>query len=172
MPHTGASRWDYRRACARLYEQFDQSDDPEIANFVVWTCTLAPDAVDDCQRAIAMANKAVQAQPESDQFLNTLGAILFRAGRHEEAVKRITELDRWLENPDHTAQTSPAYTWYFLAMAHKKAGNEEQAKEYLNKATKWADDVLDDKEHPPAWNRRATLEILREEAETLVGTDE
>ena len=98
--------------------------------------------------AIALAEKAVNAQPDSDQFLNTLGAVLYRAGRHEDAIERLAELDRRRETADGTAESSPAYTWYFLAMAHKKAGNDEQAQEYLKKATKRTDEVLADKENP------------------------
>ena len=53
-------------------------------------------------------------------------------------------------------------------MAHQEAGNAEQAREYLNKANPWTDEVLADEENPPPcnrrapWNRRATLELLSE----------
>ena len=86
--------------------------------------------------------------------------------------KFVPELDGRLANPNAEASSSPAYAWYFLAMAHQKEGNKVQAREYVNKANEWTDEVLTDKEHPPAWNRRATLEILRKEAESLVGTDD
>ena len=120
---------------------------------------------------VASAAKAVEALSDSDQFLNTLGAILFRAGRHDEAIARLTELDRRRETADGDVQSSPAYTWYFLAMAHQKAGNADQAREYLNKANQSTDKALADEENPPAWDRRATLELLRKEAEALLETD-
>ena len=161
----------YRDACAAMVGKFGETDDPMAANFAAWTCALAPDAVDDYEPVLALATKAVEAQPDSDQFLNTLGAILYRAGRHDEAIERLTELDRRRETADGDVQSSPAYTWYFLAMAHQKAGNAEQAREYLNKANQSTDEVLADEENPPAWNRRATLELLRKEAEALLGTD-
>ena len=50
-------------------------------------------------------------------------------------------------------------------MAHAKAGDDEQAGHYLAQANDWTDKVLGDEEHPPAWNRRMTLRLLREEAE-------
>ena len=162
----------HRDACAAMVAKFGQSDDPTAANFVAWACALAPDAVDDYATVLAFATKAVEAQPDSDQFLNTLGAILYRAGRHDEAIERLTELDRRRETADGAVQSSPAYTWYFLAMAHQKAGNVEQAREYLNKANQRTDEEFADKEKPPAWNRRATLELLRKEAEALLGTDD
>jgi tetratricopeptide (TPR) repeat protein len=162
----------YRDRCAAMVAEFRQTDDAMSANFVAWTCALAPDAVEDYELAIALAVQAVDAQPPTDQFFNTLGAILFRAGRQEEAIERLEELERRREAADEgTARSSPAYTWYFLTMAHYAAGNAEQAQEYLNKANQWTDEVLADEASPPAWNRRATLEILRKEAETLLESD-
>lgn len=154
-----------------MVRKFGKSDDPMTANFVAWTCALAPDAVDDYAPVLACIAKAVEARPKSDQFLNTLGAVLYRAGRHEEAVKRLSELDRRWERPDLARPSPPAYTWYFLAMAHRKAGNQEQARAYLNKANQSTDQELADPKNPPPWNRRATLELLRNEAEALLGTD-
>lgn len=101
-------------------------------------------------------------------FLNTLGAILSRAGRHDEAIERLMELDRRRKTGDDAAKSSPAYMWYFLAMAHHKAGNGEQAREYMSKANKWTDGVLAEEENPSPWNRRATLERLRCEARQLM----
>ena len=162
----------YPEACRSMIEQFGETDDPTAANFVAWTCALAPDAIDDYEPVLACATKAIEARPDSDQFLNTLGAILYRAGRHGEAIERLMELDRRQETADGAVQSSPAYTWYFLAMAHQKAGNVEQAREYLNKANQSTDEEFADKENPPAWNRRATLELLRKEAEALLGADD
>jgi tetratricopeptide (TPR) repeat protein len=170
----------YRNACAAMVGKFGEIDDPMAANFIGWTCALASDAVDDYEPVLASATKAVEAQPDSEKFLNTLGAILYRSGRHDEAIERLTELDHRRETavtvesyPTYTTvQLSPAYTWYFLAMAHHKAGNAEQAREYLNKANQWTDKVLADGQNPPRWNRRATLELLRTEAEALLGTDD
>jgi len=162
----------YRGACGAMARKYGETTDPIVANFVAWSCALAPDAVEDYEPVLASVTKAVDAQPDSDQFLPTVGAVLYRAGRHEDAIQRLTELDRRIENPDHNTQTSPPYTRYFLAMAHKKAGNDGQAEEYLKKATKRTDEVLDDKDHPPGWNHRATLELLRKEAEALLGNDD
>jgi tetratricopeptide (TPR) repeat protein len=161
----------YREACHSMIEQFHETDDPATAQFVAWSCALAPNAVDDYEPVLASANKAVEAQPDSDQSLNTGGAVLHRAGYHHRAIERLTELDRRRETRDRAGNSSPAYTWYFLAMARQKAGNAEQARDYLNKANQWTDEVLADEEDPPAWNRRATLELLRGEAEALLGGD-
>jgi tetratricopeptide (TPR) repeat protein len=124
--------------------------------------------VEDYEPVIALAAKAVEAQPDTNQFLNTLGAILLRAGRPEEALARLEELQDRREANDEGTTRPHGRTWYFLAMAHHAVGNDKQAREYLNKANRWADEVLADEEKPPPWNRRATLEMLRNEAETLL----
>jgi tetratricopeptide (TPR) repeat protein len=162
----------HRKSCQTMLAALAQIADASAANLAAWTCSLAPDSVDDYDSPIALASKAVEARPESDQALNALGAVLYRAGRHGEAIERLAELDRRLSDADGASASSPAYTWYCLAMAHKKAGDEEQAREYLKKANAWTDKVLADKTNPPAWNRRATLEILRKEAEALLGPDD
>ncbi|NQT13026.1 MAG: tetratricopeptide repeat protein, partial [Planctomycetes bacterium] len=84
----------YRDACTAMLGKFGETDNPMAANFVAWTCSLAPDAVEDYEPVLALAAKAVEAQPDSDQSLNTLGAVLCRAGRHDDAIERLTELDR------------------------------------------------------------------------------
>jgi hypothetical protein len=57
-------------------------------------------------------------------------------------------------------------------MAHQEAGNAEQAQEHLNRANVWTDGALADEKQPPRWERRATFELLREEAESLLGNDD
>jgi tetratricopeptide (TPR) repeat protein len=158
----------YRDACKTMVGKFGEADRPMAANFVAWSCALAPHSLENYAPVLACATKAVEAQPKSDQFLNTMGAILYRAGRHEDAIEWLTELDRSLEDPSAEASSSPAYTWYFLTMVHKKAGNEDEARLYFSKANDCTDDALADEENPPRWNRRATLELLREEAEELL----
>jgi tetratricopeptide (TPR) repeat protein len=190
----------YRESCQAMLDALAETEDPIAANFVAWTCSLATDAVDDFQRAIALVSAAADARQESGPILYSIGgvganlrraglagsginarqeldqivmgAILHRAGRHEEAIQRLTELERQFESPDRQAESSAAYTAYFLAMACQKTGSEEQARVFLNKANQWTDEVLADKEKPGAWGLRATLEILRKEAEALVGTDD
>lgn len=61
---------------------------------------------------------------------------------------------------------SPAYTWFFLAMAEAQLGRAEDVQEWLAKAVQQAEQELADDE--TSWNRRATLELLRDEATALV----
>ena len=75
------------------------TENPETAEWVAWTCALAPDAVADLSQAITLANKASKKRPNDDLFQNTPGAVLYRAGRFEEAIERLTEADRLVQKP-------------------------------------------------------------------------
>src|SRR5205807_850000 len=63
---------------------------------------------------------------------------------------------------------STAYARFFLAMAHQRLGHGEEARRWLSEAVRVADQELAAKS-PPPWNRRVTLQILRREAEGLIG---
>ena len=95
-----------------------------------------------------------------------------RAGRHEEAQEKLTALGERMDDPNSKSNASPAYTWYFLAMTDHQLGHHDQAANWLQKANAWTDKVLADAKNPPRWNRKATLELLRKEAESLIGSGE
>ena len=48
-------------------------------------CALAPDAVADRARPVSLAERAVVGRPGTSAHLTTLGALLYRAGRCNEA---------------------------------------------------------------------------------------
>jgi hypothetical protein len=73
--------------------------------------------------------------------------------RQQEPVRRnvaLTEADKLTEAPDTASESSPAYTWYFLAMAHHKLGHDAEAKNRLQKANEWTDKVLPEHEEGTA----------------------
>jgi tetratricopeptide (TPR) repeat protein len=154
----------YREACRGMLVAFGESQDPLTANFVAWTCGLAPEALEDFEPALKLARLAAEAQSGSLQNQNTLGTLLMRAGEIDEAIQVLTEVAEHLDKPDASPNTSPAYTWYAIALAYQQSGSDEQAQEYLNKASESTDAVLSDEANSPAWNRRLTLELLRDEA--------
>jgi eukaryotic-like serine/threonine-protein kinase len=159
----------YRSACEDMLKRFGNADDPETAQFVAWTCSLSPGAVADLHPAVALAAKAAQSNPKSAQYETTRGAVLYRSGRFEEAVQALEQADHLLESAKDAA-TSPLYTWFFLAMAHQRAGHREESKKWLNKACEEMNNALKAHEAGTAkllWNRRLTLEILRREAESV-----
>jgi hypothetical protein len=96
---------------------------------------------------------------------------LYRAGRYEDAVRRLDESSR--------LTTAVAWDWLFLAMSHHRLGHTAPARENLNKARRWIAAAESHRTKPGAagasrtiwhsWNERAEVGSLFREAETLLG---
>jgi Flp pilus assembly protein TadD len=147
----------YRQACAALLERWGSAKDPGILNSVAWTCALAPKAVADLSPVVRLAEKAVAGRPNDSGILNTLGAILYRAGRCEEAVKRLKEAIA--KSP---TKKGTALDWLFLALAQQKLGRTAEAKTCLARAGEF----LKAKGIP--WDQRLELQVLHREAAALL----
>src|SRR5262249_2766082 len=82
-----------RPACSDLLDHFGTATNHHIANDVAWYCLLAPGAVANRAAPVRLAQFAVNDAPEAEKpnFLNTLGAALYRAGRSQEALRRLEE---------------------------------------------------------------------------------
>ena len=157
----------YRGACGAMLDRLGQTDKPDVAHWLAWAAVLAPQAVDETNRPVALAEAAVASDRNNDRFSNTLGAALYRAGRFDEAVAKLNEVHAaWEQAATKPNEYSPAYSWFFLALAHQRLGHAEEARRWLDKATAWAEQEI--KREGVAWNRRLTLELLRREAESLV----
>jgi serine/threonine protein kinase/Tfp pilus assembly protein PilF len=129
--------------------------DPEFAraaDHLAWLLANCPDAkVRDTKRAVELAQKAVQRQPNADNW-NTLGAAYYRAGKWREAIET-------LEKATIARENGNAYDWFFLAMAHGQLGEKEKAKQVLQQAVQWMHD------HKP---KDQELGRFRAEAEELL----
>jgi tetratricopeptide (TPR) repeat protein len=125
-------RAGYRAACAGALGPLGKEPDPRTANDAAWVCCLGPGGADDPRAVVALAERAVAARPRSYAELNTLGAALFRAGRAEEAVRRLEEALK-LRDRDLVLDE------LFLALACQKLGRQEDARRWLTKAQTWMD---------------------------------
>jgi predicted Zn-dependent protease len=85
--------------------------------------------VADLTVPVQMAEAALAAYPADEKrfALNTLGAALFRAGRIDEAIARLNE------SAKASGGAGVPQEWVFLAMAHHKKGNGEEARRWLEK---------------------------------------
>ena len=182
----------YRRTCETMLERFGPKGDDPKADLVPMACILAPRAVADLPRVVRLAEKDLSdnVQRANGFTLNVLGAALYRAGRYGEAIERLSGV---IGAPVHggrwkwaaRASCSPAIAGYFLAMAHHRLGDADQARTWLNKAVKWTDELLKDSPRlgPGSWigfyrygegdevhwNYRLELMRFRREAEALLG---
>jgi serine/threonine protein kinase/tetratricopeptide (TPR) repeat protein len=167
---TGDSQ-GYQQFCAHLLKRGDNLkclDQPGRRSYLTARlCLLAPEAVADAAVPARLATEALKAAPTFAYHLHTLGLAEYRAGRHQEAIKRFKEsLDanpRWPGRPSNLMA---------LAMAHHCLGHADQAQRCFDEAVQRMDDDRDATPalksaelHPHDW--LAWL-ILRREAEALI----
>jgi len=115
--------------------------------------------------------KIVASDPKNGAYLNTLGAVLYRAGRFDEAAERLAEAETaYQATPDPSG--SIIYSWLFLAMTHHHLGHTEPAREWLAKAAERIEQTGHGESRDAgtgAWNRKLAILLLRREAEKLLG---
>jgi serine/threonine protein kinase len=164
-------RGGYRQTCARIVERFAKSENVPGADLLVWACVLAPEAVSDYADPLAWGERLVTAEPGNFTRLNAHGALLYRAGRLQEALDRLNAARAAYAAGDKQRSTI-AYNDYFLAMTNQRLGHVDDARALFATAVA-ADDqaqpaVADAPRPVPPWNRRLTLDLLRREAKTLI----
>jgi WD40 repeat protein len=149
----------YRSVASKLVSQYSKTSDPNSLNNAAWYCTYAPDAVADLAVPVQMAEKALAVYPPDQKpaALNTLGAVLYRAGRIDEAIARLDE------SVKASGGVGGPQDWAFLAMAHHKKGNDDEARRCLEKLRSFK---LDEK---VAFSKDAVeVRMFLREAEALI----
>ncbi len=153
----------YSEACQQLLQMFETPElVPRVANDIAWACCLGARAVEDYSRVVHLAEVAAASGPSSAR-LNTLGAILYRAGRYQESIRQLT---RSVEV--HGAGGTPHHA-LFLAMAHHQLGQADLARRWLRQGK--SDDpnaMRDPGTGNTSWISRLELEILRREASAMI----
>jgi eukaryotic-like serine/threonine-protein kinase len=118
-----------RRACEDLLNRFGKTGNPAQANSVAWYCVLAPDAVADPKAPVRLARSALAGYPERGRprsdVLKTLGAAQYRAGRFEEAIRRLEESIQTRGDGGDPKGIA------FLALAHHRLGHRDEAERWL-----------------------------------------
>ena len=155
----------YRDACQSMLKQFAASSLDDELHWLTWTCALHEASVDDLNLPLQIAKKLVAQSPHNESYLSGLGILLYRAGSYEAAEKILAEAIA--DNKDTGATTtSAAYPKFFLAMTKSKLSDPAEAKRLLAEIETAVDIEL---KSNPLWNRQATLELFRQEAESLIG---
>src|SRR5262249_44646604 len=113
----------YRIMCSEMLERFGAG--------ATWTCTLSPESRTDPDRIVLLAEDSLAKSSRDHWHVNQLGAALYRAGRFEEAVTRLTEAT---ELSCHPYRTNMLSTWFYLAMAHYRLGHADGARNWLDQA--------------------------------------
>jgi tetratricopeptide (TPR) repeat protein len=144
-----------RRYVALAEKELDASpDDAWRQHVLAWFLATCPcSSLRDPARAVQLAKQSVINAPK-ENFQNTLGVALYRAGNWKEAV---AALEKSL--PMNKVRASD--DGFFLAMAHWQLGDHDQARKYYALAVVWME-----KNEP----KDDALVRFRAEAEELLGT--
>lgn len=149
----------------------EQTGDLNLGNTAAWACALAPDAVEDLDAVVALSAKAVAKNPKSYPNLNTYGAILVRAGRHDEALKQLDAA-----TAAH-GEGGTALDWLFQALAWNALGEADKAGKLARKTALWMKQIesgeLKSKDFPDPlpWGTRVELKTLLLETRPLTSPD-
>ena len=95
-------------------------------------------------------------------YLDTLGGALLRAGRYDEAIARLNESLKVRTNGE------TAGTWLFLALAHARRGDREQARRLYDQAGAWVEQRRS--WFANRWRTEDELYRLRAEVAELIGS--
>jgi tetratricopeptide (TPR) repeat protein len=169
----------YKKICATMLDRFGQTPQADDAYWMAWTCAVRPDSAVEPALSVGLAERFVdEATPGVDDLV-VLGAALYRAGRFKDAVGRLQDAALAHQAGREGRQTI-VYAWIYLAMAEHRLGRSEAARKWLDRA---ADSVAKrdvkggaEGAHSDAslaegrgsWNRRLTLQLLRNEAEAVL----
>ena len=165
-------RAGHRRLCEQLLRVAREAGprlSPDAANAVARLCALAPEAVTDWEQPLALSRAALDALGRTKASaqakaqvrharLNTLGAVLYRAGRHKEALARLQE------GLKEHGSGGIIEDWLLLALVQHRLGNVAEAQRRLAQARAWL-------AHPPNdldWQRGLTVRLLLAEVQDLL----
>jgi eukaryotic-like serine/threonine-protein kinase len=156
-------RAGYGSLCRDMLERHSEVETPEEADFIARTCAFGPDATDDLKSAVDLAEFAVGrcAPHDRPDFLCTLGAILYRAGRFPDALARLEESVAAKQGRRAIRDR------LFLAMAELRLGRVAESERTFDEATRRTDSEGAE-DHPVSWPDRVEYEILRREAQSLI----
>jgi len=140
-------------AALRQAVESDRDYAPALEGLAWLLVTSRNQRLRDPAEAVALAARALDRVP-SVARLRTLGAAQYRAGRLKDAIHSLN-----LACHLHDEGGNPRIG-FFLAMAYRESGREDEAREWRAKAVAWMEA---DQHHD------AELERLRAEAEALLG---
>ena len=121
----------YHQTARQLSDRFELCEDPLVANQVAWVWCLGPHDATDLSPIVQTVNAQlsnVTQKPRRHELLNTLGALLYRADKYDEAIVTLTE------SINTHGSGGIIEDWLFLSMAHRRSDREDDADRWLEQA--------------------------------------
>jgi serine/threonine protein kinase/WD40 repeat protein len=146
---TQSGQWDAAVAAYTRSIDLDPANS-KAQNDLAWLLVTCPEPKHrDPKRAISLATKAVELDPNHDAYPNTLGVALYRNAQWPAAIAALTKSMKVRSGGD-------GFDWFFLAMAHWQLNRKEEARRWFYQADAWR------KTHQPQ-----DEELLRFRAEAM-----
>jgi WD40 repeat protein/Flp pilus assembly protein TadD len=149
----------FQKVCSQMLERIGTLDDVSTGVLVTRTCSLAPMTAAGVETCLRLAERAVRAEPGNPMFLYVRAAVLYRAGRSDEAVQQLNaaiQLNQGRALPQNCL---------LLALIHGQSGKPQEAKKARENA------VQAERLEPPGrwtWDVRVELNCLREQLEKVL----
>jgi hypothetical protein len=155
----GADTKAFRRTCDEMAKRFAEPEDAATADDLARTRLLVGDGLDAAQQAalVKLAKVAVDRKRDNWSYRETHGAALYRAGQYSQAIdelKIVPMKSGWVWQPA------------FLAMAHHRLGEDEEARVWLTQAVR---QIEQGEKNRPGFEARIMWHYLRQEAEATLG---
>ncbi len=156
----------FSQTCTELVGLAQSCDDPECWEYAAWTSSIIPDSGVPSLECQALATRALQTEPMNVVYLTTSGAVLYRAGKLEEARHQLSSA---IIQAKHTF----TYAHFYLAMAEHRLGRTVEGRECLDLAIKYMKNrkLYGESHVITEWHESIAMQLLKQEAEkVLAGT--
>jgi serine/threonine protein kinase len=156
----------YRAACASLAESIGNDDLGAKELRRIWTWCLGGEALADMSVALKHVESLVEKDPQNRDYGLALGALYYRTHQYEQAAKQLQESSTAYTD----VQCNSVYSRLLLAMTLWRLDRHDEARRIFGETLP----ALDEQLRSPAngWNLRVTLELLRDEVESLFNKGE
>jgi eukaryotic-like serine/threonine-protein kinase len=151
-----------RLACFDLLDRF-RNTEPFRAYNLAQSCALARGSAafhEDLVKLAEIAEQGLSGKEWKQYVLNTLGVVLYRAGRFKDAIRRLEEGIRFRKGE------SLPQDWAFLSMAHGRLGHHDEARRWLDRFRSYQPNA-----DPNAFWAELEIRLLRSEADAVVVYD-
>jgi WD40 repeat protein/tetratricopeptide (TPR) repeat protein len=152
-------RAGWRRSTAAALDRFGGTTNPFMAHSVARARASGPEATADPAVPIRLAKISFWGldAPNKPIALNTLAAALYRAGRYDEAIRRLEEAAQ------ARGGANISEDWALLAMAHHRLGHRDEARRCLDRLRTHQPSA-----DPARFWAELEIRLLRSEAEAVI----
>lgn len=164
----------YQESCAMQVIRYGKTTDPFTSATIAKVCALGPAGLPDYTHILAQARLAAASPLLRPGHVNFVGVLLYRAGKHREALEELSTRLAPATDPGQLASGGTPHDWFVLAMIYHKLEKPALARRWLEKAVAWTESAKRDptaawiQGSPATWDQRLELQLLRREAESLL----